>query len=298
MLLTEAGIAATPVLLSTRDNGIHPGLPMLSVFNNVIVLAVIGEKQILLDATDKNHFPGLISYDDLNHEGFQVDLAQENGKWISLDDNSLSRKVITYALSLTDENKMTGKLYMSYTNYEGLNRRNKYLSATNEEDFLKTYKTGKTGLGIKNYQIGNLDNLNEPLTETMDVIIEDNVEEAGNLAYFTPLLFERTKENPFKLEDRKFPVDFGYATEEIYRLTIDLPKNYQLDKAPKNEKVILPDESASFSFIFASDANKIMITSKITVKKPVYTNEEYTYLKELFKNIVRKQSEQIVLKKI
>jgi hypothetical protein len=298
MLLTEAGITASPVLLSTRDNGIHPGLPMLSVFNNVIVLAGIGDKQVLLDATDKNHFPGLISYDDLNHEGFQVDLAQENGKWVSLDDNSLSRKVITYALSLTDENKMTGKLYMSSTNYEGLNRRNEYLSATNEEDFLKTYKTGKTGLGIKNYQIGNLDNLTEPLTETMDVVIEDNVEEAGNLAYFTPLLFERTKENPFKLEDRKFPVDFGYATEEIYRLTIDLPKNYQLDKAPKNEKVILPDESASFSFIFASDGSKMMITSKITVKKPVYTNEEYTYLRELFKNIVRKQSEQIVLKKI
>ncbi len=40
-----------------------------------------------------------------------------------------------------------------------------------------------------------------------------------------------------------------------------------------------------------------MITSKITIKKPVYTNEEYTYLRELFKNIVRKQSEQIVLKK-
>jgi hypothetical protein len=298
MLLAEAGIPASPVLLSTRDNGAHPGLPMLSVFNNVIVVAVVGDKQILLDATDKNHFPGLISYDDLNHDGFQLDLAQEDGKWISLDDKNLSRKVITYALSLSDENKMTGKLYMSSTNYEGLNRRNKYLSATNEEDFLKNYKADKTGLAIKNYQIGNLTNLSEPLTETMDVLIEDNVEEAGNLAYFTPLLFEKTKENPFKLEDRKFPVDFGYATEEIYRITIDIPKNYQLDKGPKNEKVILPDESASFSFIFASDAGKIMVTSKITLKKPVYTNEEYIHLKELFKNIVRKQSEQIVLKKI
>lgn len=298
MLLTEAGITCSPVMLSTRDNGAHPGLPMLSVFNNVIVLAIAGDKQILLDATDKNHFPGLISYDDLNHEGFQIDLAQENGKWTSLEDNNMSRKVITYALSLSEENKMTGKLYMSSTNYEGLNRRNKYLSATDQDDFLKDYKADKTGLAIKNYQIGNLTNLSEPLTETMDVIIEDNVEEAGNLAYFTPLLFEKTKENPFKLEDRKFPVDFGYATEEIYRITVDIPKNYQLDKGPKNEKVILPDESASFSFIFASDASKIMVTSKITFKKPVYTNEEYTHLKELFKNIVRKQSEQIVLKKI
>lgn len=296
-MLSEAGIKASPVLLSTRDNGTHPGIPMLSEFNNVIVNVVIGDQQVLLDATDKNHAPGLISYNNLNHEGFELDLAGENGKWIPLDDPVMSRKTISYILSLNEEQKLTGKLFISSSHYEGLNRREKYVSASDQEDFLKGYKNGKTGLAIKNYEVSNLDNPGEPMVESMEVGIDDNVEEAGDLVYFTPLLFERTKENPFKLEDRKFPVDFGFPTEEVYRITVDLPKNYQLDKAPKNEKVILPDETAVFSFIFAMEGNKMMITSKITIKKPVYTNEEYHFLKELFKNVVRKQAEQIVFKK-
>ncbi|MNL53968.1 hypothetical protein D3C87_1772570 [compost metagenome] len=111
------------------------------------------------------------------------------------------------------------------------------------------------------------------------------------------MLFERTKENPFKQEERIFPVDFAYPTEENYRITIDFPKEYQLDKTPKNEMITLPDDKASFTFMFAVDQNKLMINSKIAVKKAFFTSEEYNDLKELFKNIVRKQAEQIVFKK-
>lgn len=297
-LLKEADIAASPILISTRDNGTHPGLPMLTAFNNVIVGAKIGEKFVMLDATDKNHCVDLISYDNLNHQGLKIDLENEAAEWVSTDDNKMSKRNINYVLAMDSEKKLTGKLYISCSNYEALARRDQYLSAANETDFLKDYKTDKPGLGIKNYKIENLNDPSEALIESMDVEIEDNVEEAGNLAYFTPLLFERTKENPFKLEERKFPVDFGFPSEEVFRLTIELPKDYQLDKMPKNEKVILPDETAAFTFMFAAEDNRIMLNSKITVRKPVFTAEEYFDLKELFKNIVRKQAEQIVLKKI
>jgi hypothetical protein len=296
-LLTEANITASPVLLSTRDNGAHPGFPMLTDFNNVIVQAEIGDQTVYLDATDKDHTVNLIAYDNLNHQGLKVNLTGEDATWISLEESRLSKRNINLMLTLSDDHKLTGKLYLSSTHYEALNRRDKYRSATNETDFLKNYKTGKPGLGIRNYEIQFLNNLKEPLVESMDVIIEDNVEEAGNLAYFAPLLFERTKENPFKLEERQYPVDFAFPTEENYRITIDFPKGYLLDKAPKNEKVTLPDDAASFTFIFAAAENKLMLSSKITIKKAFFSPEEYQHLKELFKNIVRKQAEQIVLKK-
>jgi len=296
-LLSEAKVNAFPILLSTRSNGAHPGFPMITKFNNVIVGVQIGEKTILLDATDKNHMPDMIAFDNLSHEGLKVNLADETAEWISLEDPTISRKNINYLLTLDGESKISGKMYLSTTNYEAFSRRNSYQSASNEDDFLKSYKNGKPGLGIKNYKIENLTNLNESLIESMDVNIEDNVEEAGNLIYFTPLLYERTKENPFKLEERNFPVDFGHPTEEVVRITIDYPKEYQVDKTPKNEKIILPEESASFTFLFAGEPGKMVISSKIVLKKSLYTPEEYHYIKELFKNIVRKQSEQIVLKK-
>lgn len=296
-LLEEANITVSPVLLSTRDNGAHPGFPMLTDFNNVIVRAEIGDKIMYLDAVDKDHGINLIAFENLNHQGLKVNLKDVIAEWISLDEDELSTKSVNLLLTLSDDNKLSGKLYLRSTNYEALSRRDKYRSATNETDFLKDYKSGKPGLSIKNYELLSLDIPSEPLIESMDVVIDDNVEEAGNLAYFAPLLFERTKENPFKLEERKYPVDFAFPFEENYRITLEFPKGYLVEKMPKNEKISLPEDAASFTIIFAAEENKIFVSSKISVKKALFSPEEYLHLKELFKNIVRKQAEQVVFKK-
>ncbi|MCD0487385.1 DUF3857 domain-containing protein [Pedobacter sp. MC2016-14] len=297
-LLTTAGFNASPVLVSTRENGTHPGYPMLSKFNNVIVQVEIDSVVHLLDATDKFLCSDVIAYENLCHQGFKIDTKAKNGAWISLEQTKPSRNNAFYNLVLTEDNKLTGNLYLSYTNYAAVNHRNRYASATNEAEYLKNYKKDKPGLEIKNYKIENLDNLGEALTETMDVTIEDNVEEAGNLVILTPLLYERTTENPFKMDERNFPVDFAYPLEENFRVNIEFPKSYQLDKLPKNGKIKLPNDEASFTFLFATEENKVSISSKISVGKSVFTAEEYHSLKELFKNIVEKQAQQIVFKKI
>lgn len=297
-LLNEANITVFPVLLSTRSNGRHPGFPMLTKFDNVVLLAKVGDAQYLLDATDKNLSTGMIAHENLNHEGYMIDFSTETGQWTPLECTTPSKKTIALNLSMDVSNKLTGSMYISCTNYEALRSRSKYQSATNETDYLKSFKTDKPGLGIKNYKISNLLQPDQALMESMDVIIEDNVEEAGNLAYFAPLLFERTKENPFKIEERKYPVDFAYPSEEHYRITIEFPQGYQMDKLPKSEKFILPDETASFTFIFAAEQNRVSLYSKIITRKSMYTAEEYHDLKELFKNVVAKQAEQIVFKKI
>lgn len=297
-LLKAADIPAFPVLLSTRGNGAHSGLPMLSQFDNVIVVVTSGEKHLFLDAVDKNHIPDLISFGNLSHEGFKIDMETLTGEWIPLEQVNISRKQITYSLVLGEENKMSGKRYSLYTIYEGLNFRDNYQKALNEAAYLKDYKSNKPGLSIKNYTVSNLNDKKEAITEMMDVEIEDHIEEAGNLLYFTPLLYDKTTENPFKLEDRKFPIDFGFPTEEVYRFNFEFPAGYQLDKLPKNEKFSLEDQSASFTFLTATQDNMLQITSKIIIKKAVYTPEEYKGLQDLFKNIVRKQAEQVVLKKI
>ncbi|WGQ09282.1 DUF3858 domain-containing protein [Pedobacter gandavensis] len=298
-LLNEAGIPASPVLLSSRSNGAHSGTPMLSQFDNVIVaVPAKGEGHIFLDAIDKNHVPGLIAFDNLNHEGLKVDLETEAGLWIPIEQPEVSRKQITYALVLGEDHKLTGKRYASLTNYEGLDFRNTYQKSINEAAYLKSFKSGKTGLAIKSYELLNVNKQNEDIVESMDIEIEDNVEEAGNLLYFMPLLYDRTTENPFKLEDRKFPIDFGHPTEEMYRINIEFPAGYQLEKLPKSEKINLGDNSATFTFLTASEGNKLQISSKISIKKSLYTPEEYKDIQDFFKNIVRKQAEQVVLKKI
>jgi hypothetical protein len=298
-LLTEAKISAAPVLVSTRENGAHPGHPLLEKFNNVIVQVLIGDKTYLLDATDKYLTGDLISYENLAHQGFKLNLDAEapSGEWISLEQNTTSKNNTYYSLVLSEDNKLSGTLYLSFSNYAALTQRNKFSSAVNEAEFIKNYKKDKPGIEVKNFKIENLDNPSEFLTETMDVNIEDNVEEAGNLLLLSPLLFERTKENPFKQEERNYPVDFAYPLEENYRITIEFPKNYTLDKLPANGKVKLPNDEASFTYLFSTEGNKVAIVSKINISKSVFTAEEYGYLKELFKSIVEKQAQQLVFKK-
>ena len=296
-MLNNAGISSAPVLISTRRNGTHPGYPLAAKFNNVIVYVNTSDTTHLLDATDKNYVSDLISYDNLNHQGLKLNIESKTASWIPIENNSLSRSNITYIVKLDTDNKLTGTLNISSDHYEGLNNRNKYQAATNEADYIKQYKTDKPGLEISNYQINNVNQPELALSESMDITIEDNIEDAGDLAYFMPIMFERTKENPFRLEDRKFPVDFAYPTEENYRIMIEFPESYKLEKLPKSEKFKLPDNDGSFSIIYAQEGNKISIRSKINISKSKFSAEEYYNLKELFKNIVRKQAEQIVFKK-
>ncbi len=297
-LLTEAKLNASPVLISTRKNGYHPGYPMLSKFNNVIVAVELGEKTILLDASDKYLSQNLISYQNLNHQGLKLNVAAREGSWIPLEVNKPSKSNINYNLILSEDNILTGNLFLSSNNYSGLSQRNKYTAATNEAEYLKNYKKDKPGLEITSFKIENLNAPNEMLLQSMQVTIEDKVEEAGDLIMLSPMLFDQTKENPFKLEERNYPVDFAYPIEENYRLMIEFPKNYKLEKLPANGKIQLPDNEGSFTYMFTVEDNKIALISKIIIGKSIFPAEGYHDLKELFRMIIDKQSQQIVFKKI
>lgn len=297
-MLGLAGLKSYPILLSTRSNGAHPGHPMITKFNYVIAGVRIDSSKFILDGTNLNLAPNMLGFDCLNHQGLALNMTDKTAEWIPLEMNNPSQNLLTYRLKLSPENVFTGRVYERKTELEGLSVRQAFKASPNQEEYLKTYRKNRNGLKISDYSIKNIDSLSLPVAVEYAASIEDMVEEAGNLVYFTPLLYERTKENPFKLEERKFPVDFGYKTDEAYRIIIELPANMSVEKLPKNEMIKLADESAYFSYLVAADGNTISIVSKIHLGKSVYEPDAYFDLKELFKKIVSKQAEQIVLKKI
>lgn len=296
-LLLEAKINAKPVLISTRDNGAHPGYPVITKFNNVIAVVNIDNKDILLDATEKDMQIGMVGYENLNHQGLQVDLKKLNSKWIFTEPIFSNERIFNYNLVLDKENKLKGTVSQYSRGYAALNLRNRYRTKNNEVEFLKEFKKDKSGLEIANYKIANLDQTDELLTESMEVVIEDNVEEAGNLIYFTPLLFERTKENLFKHDKRVFPVDFAYPIKENYRITVSFPEEYEIEKLPQGGIYKLPEGKGSFTITFLGQGKTLLVKSVIDITKSQYSPNDYFDLKELFKTIVQKQAEQIVFKK-
>lgn len=296
-LLTAANINASPVLVSTRDNGQHPGHPVLTKFNNVILSVEIDSNKFLLDATDKHLSENLISFENLNYEGLKIDAKATTGAWISLETAIPSRNNAAYNLKLHEDNTLTGTMNLSFSQYDAMNQRIKFSSASNEAAFLRSFTSDKPGLEIKTFTMDNLNNPAENFTESMTVAIEDYVEDAGNLVMLSPLFFSQTKNNPFSLEEREYPVDFAHPMEETIRVVIEFPANYKLEKLPANGKLKLPNNEASFSYSFITEGNKVSITSKISVAKPFFSPDEYPHLRELFRIIVEKQAQQIVFKK-
>lgn len=294
-LLQQAGIKSYPVLISTRKNGTHPGYPLLSTFNHVIVAAESGNKRYLMDAIDKNNSIDLLSVEDLNHKGLRLDLSSKTAAWITLETGKMSQYSISYTLRMDNNGLLTGKLFISSNQYTGKARKAVCAEISNQQGLIEDYITNKPGLSISKYSTDHIDQPTEPFDEILDIAIEDNVEKAGNLLYFNPFLYERTKKNPFFIEDRKFPVDFAYPREENYNLVLDFPKSYKLEKLPESENYKLPDGSASFTIKYSSQDNEVLVSSRIRILKPVFTTAEYYSLRELYKNIVSKQSQQIVL---
>jgi hypothetical protein len=296
-LLREAKINASPILISTRSNGAHPGYPVISKFDNVLAHVVIGNKDILIDATDEDLPLGMISYENLNHQGLLLNLKAATGNWISTEPTVESGKIFVLNLVLDSENKLKGSYTEHARGYAALAVRNSYKNTNNQTEYIKSLKKDKPGLEVSSYEIDNLNNLDEILSEKMNVVIEDNVEEAGNLVYFSPLLYERTKENLFKQDTRNFPIDFAIPIKENYRIKIDFPENYEIDKLPKGGTYKIPGDLGTFTISFITQEKSLLVRSNIDLVKSVYTTDEYFDIKELFKVIVEKQAEQIVFKK-
>ncbi len=297
-MLKQAGLNSYPILLSTRSNGLHPGHPLLSKFNYVIAGVDIDSTKYFLDATNKHLGANMLELDRLNHKGLAMNIANKTAEWIPIELKATSQSFLTYQLKLSKDNVLTGLVFERKTQFSGLSGRQRYQASQSEEEFLKDYKKDRNGLKIQGFSISNLDSLSLPLIMAYTATIEDMVEEAGNLVYFTPLLYERTKENPFKLEERNFPVDLGYQNEEVYRIIIELPENMVVEKLPKSETIKLGDNSAYFTYLTVVEGKTISVVSRINFGKSSYTADAYFELKELFQKIVTKQAEQIVLKKI
>ncbi|MGK6351176.1 DUF3857 domain-containing protein [Parapedobacter sp. DT-150] len=297
-LLKAADITVYPVLVSTRENGAHPGYPNISKFNNVVALAVYDSTALLLDACDPLMPMGMLSFPNLVHQGFLLDMDKEEGQWISLEASHSGESSYNYNLTLNEDNTLAGSVLEIHRGYNGLSRRNNYRSKSSESEYIKDYKEDRAGLDILTYEILNIDSAEESLTEKLKVTISDNVEEAGDLVYFPPLLYERTKENPFKHDERKFPVDFGFPIKETFRITVKFPENYTVEKLPKSIVYKLADDNGSFKISYLSEGKVVLVNSVIDLKKGAYSAEEYFDLKELFKIITERQAEQIVFKKM
>lgn len=292
-MIDKADIKVYPVLLSTRDHGfVREEIPISSQFNYVICLAQIGDKPILLDATDRLLPTGMIPERCLNGKGFLV--SKEGFRWINLQPASRSKTMVNAEFSLTEAGDLTGKLQFDRGGYDGHLSRKAYASKK-EDEYVKEF-VGSKPWEITRYEFQNVKSVHEPLKEIYEVNITQSATVAGTIIYINPILLYRMDENPFKLEKREYPVDFSSPFERLFLCRITIPENLQVDELPTPKVIALPGNAARYTYSVTQSGKILNIVSNFQVNRSIFSQTEYPDLREFYNQVVAKQAEQIVLK--
>ena len=294
LFLNKAGISANPVILSTRPNGIlSVSHPSLSDCNYVVTRAVVGDKAVLLDATEANLPAGFLPFRCLNGEGHMI--FDETSEVVPLN-NLRSNENTIVKLEIKD-GKISGNIVVRKTGLNAFNFREGVKAAGGKKEYFDKLKNSSTDIDYLEYQYNKLDSLNQPLQLDYKISLREGVENDKEVLYIDPVVIGRQKDNPFTIPTREYPVDFGVSFTENYNLQLTIPEGYTVDELPQAKSVNMPNKSGQFLYQISRLENKIILNYRISIDKSVFLPAEYQALKAFYNTVINKEAEQIILKK-
>lgn len=294
-MLNRAGLAAKPVILSTRANGfVHPLYPLLSRYNYVIDRVTIDSTDYLLDASEPTLGFGRLPERCYNGVGRIID--KDKPFLVPLSSDSLTEGKVTMTIISNDEKGgMVARVHSIPGNLEATGVREK-VKDQGQQEFLKKIQASYSGDAmVSDLELDSLKQPDEPLNIIYDVHLTGD--STSDLFYFNPMLAEAYKENPFKSATRTYPVEMPCAMDETYTLNMEIPNGYVVDELPKSARVSYNTDEGFFEYLIQKSDQLVQFRSRIKLKKANFAADDYASLRDFFAYIVKKQGEQIVFKR-
>lgn len=291
-MLHHENIQADPVILSTRAHGFTNDVyPLMSRYNYVIAQATVNDNRYYLDASDP-----FIAFDKLPERCYNGygRIISTQPLLVAFPADSLKETKMTNVFIVPEKGKIEGSFQTTLGYNESLNTRES-IKEKGEAAYFKKIKSSYTSdIEMKNTGIDSLKMIENPVSIHYDFKMNDM---EGDIIYFNPMLSEGYDKNLFKAAERKYPVEMPYTFDETYNLNMDIPAGYVIDEIPKSAKVSFNDGEGFFEYLISSSANNIQLRSRIVMSRANFAPEEYNSLRDFFGYVVKKHSEQIVLKK-
>ncbi|MBJ6108353.1 DUF3857 domain-containing protein [Hymenobacter sp. BT523] len=297
--LREAGIDAHPLLLSTRDHGrISKEFPMLDRFNYVVALVPLADgKDLLVDATEPVLPCGTLPERCLNSVGRLVLPKDGEGRWIDLTPTQRQVRFQQVALTLDAQGGLQGKVHDERGGYAGAQARAE-LASLGEKKYLAGLLQRHDAWAVPKLTVGQAEAVEKPLTLDYEFTQPPAGNATAGTFYLSPLSEFGPGQNPFRHQDRAFPIDFGMMQEETLLVTLTLPAGYEVASLPKPAVVELPDQGGRFIYnVAAVSPGVVQLTSRLNLRKPVYAASEYANLRELYGQLMARQGEKLIIQK-
>jgi hypothetical protein len=293
-MLKYAKLDANPVILSTRQNGYAYALyPVLAKFNYVVTQLTVEGQNYYLDASQPHLGFAKLLTDCYNGHARLINSVATP---LDLNSDSLNEKKVT-SIDITSDTKgnWIGTVEQRPGYYESFRLRDRIKDKEMSDVVAEIEKEYGMDARIEKIKVDSLENYDEPLRINYELTL---IPEKGELIYINPMLCEAKKENPFKSAERYYPVEMPYASDESYVLSLKIPEEYLIEEMPKPTMIKLnEDNDGIFEYRISESAGTLYLFSRLRIKRADYSPEEYTMLREFFNLVVKKQNEQIVLKK-
>lgn len=293
--LDKAGLSAFPVLTSTRASGIlNPATPVMYKINYVLVALLLQEKTIILDATNPDLPFGFLPVKALNFHGYALIPGQF--QWLEIG-NSIPNSEVTMINMGISEEQLVANIQQNFYGY-GAAIVKSAIRSEGKEKLEERFREE-----LQDWELGeiiweNLDAREKPLVQKYDLTGNSGLVVSGEFIYLNPgenLVFS---DNPFKQEQRIYPIDFIYPQKRQTVINIDVPEGYVIDEIPKGMIHHLNDKGLLYSYRISTPApDKIAIVVNFQVNQTLFESGQYPDIKEFFDAISQKQKENIVLKK-
>jgi hypothetical protein len=294
-MLRYAGLTANPVLVSTRSNGIAL-FPNRTAFNYVIAAVETPKGLVLLDATDRFSTPNVLPLRALNWVGR---LIRNDGTSIEVDlmPKAPSNDVVMMNYVIDINGQVSGKLKRQRTDYNAIIFRGN-IKNVKEDVYLEKLENDNNKIEISEYSRTNENDLKFPIVENFSFSSSNFSENIGGAIYINPMLFFAVEQNPFKQENRAYPVDYGFPFIDKYNITIKIPDGYKVETIPTPLLLNMEDNLGGFKFMINTSGNSIQLVLTHQINVPIVVADYYPMLKEFYQKMIEKQNEKIVLKKV
>lgn len=291
-MLQKAGIDAAPVVLSTVNNLIiNYSFPSRSSLNFLIASAVINDKLYLMDATEKFSDINMLPLRDLNQRGFRI--TDKGVQEIPLTNYSLSTSKISINAALESDGSISGNFSEVRDMYFAMS--DKMAQSDNPKSFEKRY--------LRNYNFDpegfKIDENAEKGIIRYSFKFEDlqGGDAVGNKIIVNPMLFEQLTKNSFTHDSRSYPLEFGTAANETTIIKIKIPDGYKVESLPQQKQHLVQGDVAGYAYQVQEQNGYIVVTTVFQLSQSSLPPTYYQPMKELEKQQIAAEAQQLVLVK-
>jgi len=297
-LARAAGFEAYPCLVSGRGDYFFRKDRMngLELDANVVLVKVDGKDQFFDPGAAFTPY-GLLPWMETGVAGMRFD--KNGGTWIQTDMPASSETRIerNAQLKLTTEGDLEGKLRVSFTGLEALDRRirqrneDETARKKNLEDEVRNYIPAGSEVELVNTP--DWKNGNVPLTAEFTLKVPGWLSAAGKRALLPTGLFGAPEKHLFEHANRIWPVYFKYPFETADDITVTLPDGWKVDNQPKD--MDRDAKAVEFKLEVKNEGGAVRIKRQLRSDVLMVGKDNYSILRNFYQLVKSEDEQQIVL---